>query len=101
MLIAILSVAIISALIVFFFNSADYHVKIIELEEDQFLLAPIKIDPEAEYDFPVIHFSNDTKVVGESNSILDLKEGQEVKLWVEETGFKGIKVANKIKVFNK
>lgn len=97
-LIVISVLAIISVLTVLFFNRADYHGKIIVLEEDQFLLAPIKIDPEAEYDFPVIHFSNDTKAVGESNSILDLKEGQEVKLWVEETGIKGIKFANKIKV---
>jgi hypothetical protein len=98
MLIAISIVAIILTLTVLFFNRADYHGKIIELEEDQFLLAPISIDPEAQYDFPVIHFSNDTKVTGKFNSNLDLKEGQEVKLWVEDTEFKGIKVANKIKV---
>lgn len=56
------------------------------------------MDPEADYNVPEIHFTKDTKVVGEANNIGEIKEGQEVKLWLDEID--GEKVANKIKVFN-
>ncbi|WP_075618520.1 hypothetical protein [Paenisporosarcina indica] len=89
-------IAIVAFLVFLFINRADEHGKIGELEESNFVLYPIKVDPEADYNLPEIYFSNGTKVVGEVNSVMDLKERQEVKVWVEE--IEGKKVANKIKI---
>lgn len=89
---------IVIMLIVFFFYRADYHGVIRGLEGNQFTLYPLKVNPEYEHYTPVIFFSKDTYVIGETNSITDLKPGQEVELWVEEIDEK--KIAKKIKVIN-
>jgi len=75
---------------------SDDHGRIGEIEVNKFLLLPLKIDPEVDYNAPEIYFNEDTKVVGKVNHVKDLKDGQEVKVWVKEND--GVKLAYKIKV---
>lgn len=96
MLMGLILMAIITALTILFLNRADYHGEIWSLEESKFVLYPINIDPSKQFDVPEIHFSKDTEVAGRIKSIVNLKKGQEVKLWVEV--IEGQKVASKIKV---
>ncbi|MEK4715863.1 hypothetical protein [Sporosarcina sp. FSL K6-5500] len=96
MLMVLILIAIITAVTIPFLNRADFHGKIKFLEESKFVLYPIKLDPTEQYDVPEIHFSKDTEVTGEIKSIVNFKNGQEVKLWVEV--IEGQKVASKIKV---
>ena len=83
---------------ILFLNRADHHGEISELGKDNFSLFPLKIDPEAEYDAPSIHFDNNTKVSGEVSKVDDLKNGQEVKVWLGSK--EGAKVAERIRVIN-
>ncbi|MEK4403416.1 hypothetical protein MKZ26_03095 [Sporosarcina sp. FSL K6-6792] len=96
MLMVLILIAIITALIIPFLNRADFHGEIWGIEESKFVLYPININPTEQYDVPEIHFSKDTEVAGKIKSIVNLKKGQEVKLWVEV--IEGQKVASKIKV---
>ncbi|SFM26239.1 hypothetical protein SAMN04487943_11130 [Gracilibacillus orientalis] len=96
LLIGIIIIILLSIITVFFFSLSDYHGIVSELEENKFLLFPLKIDPEADYNTPVIHFDDSTKVVGKVEDVDGLNEGQEVKVWVKES--EGIQVAHKIKV---
>ena len=85
-------------LTIFFLNRADHHGEISELGKDNFSLFPLKIDPEAEYDPPSIHFDKNTKVSGEVSKVDDLKNGQEVKVWLRDD--ESAPLADKIKVVN-
>lgn len=64
-IIIIVILAIISTITIYFVTKANYHGKISEIKEDNFLLLPIKIDPEADYDVPKIFFNEETRVVGD------------------------------------
>ncbi|KGX86296.1 hypothetical protein [Pontibacillus marinus] len=75
---------------------SDYHGVLTDLEGSIFTLEPLNVDHESEFSVQEIHFNENTKVKGEGNSIDDLKEGQEVKLWVDEDRHN--KVANVIKI---
>lgn len=57
----------------------DYQGKIAIMNKNSFYLAPMKIDPEAEYDFIEVHYSGETVIIGSG-----IQEGQTVKVWVEE-----------------
>ncbi len=96
MLMVLILIAIITALTIPYLNRADFHGEIKFLEESKFVLYPIKLDPSKQYDVPEIHFSKDTEVTGKIKSIVNFKNGQEVKLWVEV--IEGQNVASKIKV---
>lgn len=65
-------------------DKSDYHGKISEMNKGNFSLTPLKIDPEAQYNLQTIYYEKNTKVVGKVNKVDDLKENQEVKVWVEE-----------------
>lgn len=97
-LICFVLIALILTVTILFISKSDYHGKISEINKDNFLLAPLKIDPEAQYNLPIIYFDANTKVVGKVNKIDSLKENQEVKVWVEEGKVK--KVAYKIEVIS-
>jgi len=79
-------------------NIADYHGIISELDKGGFILEPVNINPEVDYNAPHINFSSETKVEGKVKHIEDLRNGHEVKLWAKEN--KGVKFADKIKVIN-
>jgi hypothetical protein len=76
--------------------NADYHGRIGELSKDKFSVFPEKIDPEADYVLPIIYFNDDTKVVEKVNHVSELKNGQKIMIWSEDS--EGIILANKIKV---
>jgi len=89
-------IALIFIISIFSLTKSDDHGKVSEIEVNKFLLLPLKIDPEVDYNAPEIYFHEDTKVVGKVNHVKDLKDGQEVKVWVKEND--GVKLAYKIKV---
>ena len=97
-IISLLIITFILTVTILFLNRADYHGKIGEMNEGNFYLAPLKVDPEAEYNSPVIYFNGNTKVVGKVNYINDLQVDQEVKVWIQDG--EGKKVAYKIEVIN-
>lgn len=68
---------------IWYLTKPDHYGIVGALEESKFILYPFKVDPEEEPYTPEIYFSEDTKVTGEISSIIDLKEGQEVKVWIE------------------
>ncbi|WP_226679990.1 hypothetical protein [Sutcliffiella horikoshii] len=70
-----------------------------ELEENKFILYPIKVNPEEEPFTPEIYFLKNTKVSGKISSIQDLNENQEVKVWIKV--FEGQYIAKKIKITKK
>ncbi|WP_186577184.1 hypothetical protein [Aquibacillus kalidii] len=91
-------IALFSIVTTFFLYKADYHGRIGEITENNFSLFPLKINPEAEYVTPKIYFDNNTNVVGIKDKVDDLKDGQEVKVWVVVS--KGEKISSKIKVLS-
>ena len=98
--IALLLFSAVAVSFILFFNRADEHGRIRDLESEHFSLWPVKINPEVDYEIPpVIHFNNQTEVTGEAEDISDLRNGKEVKLWIKE--IKGMKRAYKIKLLNK
>jgi hypothetical protein len=95
--IGIVTIFLLSTVIILFcFINADYYGRIGELSKDKFSVFPEKIDPEVDYLLPIIYFNDDTKVVGKVNHVSELKNGQKIMIWSEES--EGIILANKIKV---
>ncbi|MDX5474665.1 MAG: hypothetical protein LPK00_03925 [Bacillaceae bacterium] len=92
--------ALLITITIYYINKADYHGKLAELNETEntFLLYRLKSDPEAEYNVPVIKFDDKTIVDGNVNKIEYLSNGQEVKVWTEQS--EGLLYARKIKVIN-
>ncbi|MBA2174893.1 hypothetical protein H0266_08310 [Halobacillus locisalis] len=96
--IALLLITFSMALTNFFLNKADHHGQISKLGKDNFSLLPLYIDPEAEYNPPQIHFDDETNVSGEISTVCNLKNGQEVKVWLRDD--ESAPLADKIKVVN-
>jgi hypothetical protein len=93
------AIIILTLVSVFFILKPDYKGIITELSENKFYLAPLIIDPEEEYDFPLIYFDEHTSVKGENvKSINDLKNNQKIKIWTQKKDTKI--VAKKIKVID-
>jgi len=99
----IVLITILSLVATIFFTwslmKSDYHGVLTDLEGDTFTVEPLNVDHEAEYSVHEIHFNENTKVKGEGNDIDELKEGQEVKIWIDEVNHN--KVANTITILNK
>lgn len=97
--ISLVVIALICTGTILYLNKSDYHGKIGEINQDNFSVAPLKIDPEAQYNAPpIIYFDDHTEVVGKINKVSELQVGQEVKVWVTENEVK--KIADKIEVIN-
>ncbi|WP_417897695.1 hypothetical protein ABN702_15560 [Bacillus haimaensis] len=97
----LLSLLLIVALVllsIWYITKPDHYGIVGALEESKFILYPLKVDPEEEAYTPEIHFSEDTKVSGKISTIFDLKENQEVKVWIETVD--GQHFAKKIVVTN-
>ncbi|QHE53357.1 hypothetical protein [Pontibacillus sp. HMF3514] len=99
----IVLITILSLLATIFFTwslmKSDYYGVLTDLEGNKFILEPLNVDHEAEYSVHEIYFNEDTKVKGRGDGIGDLKEGQELKLWVDKVDHN--KVANTITIMNK
>jgi hypothetical protein len=77
--VAIVLIVTVAILSYWMITKADYKGKIATMNKNSFYLAPMNIDPEAEYNFPEIHYSGDTVIIG-----ADIQEGQTVKVWVKK-----------------
>jgi len=98
-IISLVIIAVFLTVTILFLIKSDYHGKIGDLKEGNFSLNPLRIDPEAEYPAPpIIYFDDNTNVVGKVNRVDDLKNGQEIKVWVTENEDR--KLANKIEVIS-
>lgn len=84
LLLSVFLVIVLALLSVWYGMKPDYLGIVRELEENKFTLYPEKINPEEEPFIPDIYFSKDTKISGETTSMLDLKEDQVVKVWIDE-----------------
>lgn len=84
------------SVVFFFWNliKSDYSGVITKLKEDNFTLEPINADEEADYNVNKIYFKEETRIIGNTDN--DLKVRQHIKVWAEEINER--KVANKIKI---
>lgn len=82
-LLSILLIVVLVLLSICYLTKPDYSGIVGALEESEFILYPFNVDPEEEPYTPGIYFWEDTKVTGKISSINDLKENQEVKVWIE------------------
>ncbi|MBM7619953.1 hypothetical protein JOC95_001805 [Bacillus tianshenii] len=82
-LVSVFSLIVMVIISIWYLTKPDHSGIVGALEESKFTLYPVKVDPEEEPYTPEIHFSEDTKVTGKISSIFDLKDNQEVKVWLE------------------
>jgi hypothetical protein len=82
-LLLVLLIIVMVLLSIWYLTKPDHYGIVGVLEESKFILYPFKVNPEEEPYTPEIYFSEDTKVTGKISSIFDLKENQEVKVWIE------------------
>lgn len=100
-LLIVLSITIIlfsSIFLIWNFIKADYDGVLTNIEKDHFTIEMKGSDPEVDYPSYDIYFSEETKIKGKGNYIDDLKEGQEIKVWIEENNNR--KVAKQIKIID-
>lgn len=59
---------------------ADYHGIVHNKSSNSFYIAPLHINPEVDYIFPKVYITKETKIRGKK----ELKDGQEIKVWVKK-----------------
>ncbi|WP_243300467.1 hypothetical protein [Bacillus litorisediminis] len=88
-----------------FIRYSHYDIKkqIAEVNEDEILLAPLKIEPDAHYMLEKVQLTENTIIQGLGFSIFfvkdvqDLKHGQKVKVWLSD---KENNAAERVVVYN-
>ncbi len=84
LVIGIFFALIVSFLLVWLPFKSDFKGIITNIQESSFTLEPIRMDPEAEDLAYEIFIDDKTYVSGIGDKLGDLKDGQEIKVWVQE-----------------